>query len=238
MRGEQEKICFEQIKEWAINKIDRRLLSYWNTAVANSDDNAFPDFVFPNGFIEHFQVSLANETKKGSEHNIAVKDFEEISSEVFEKEQYDFLQSPPRKNASADKYDMQVITHKMESPDYSYNNFVCSFKRNFEKHINSLQRYSGEKSVGIFLIELVGARIRIMKNGAFRSFYRLAVDREMLEYINGYSEYLKYIVFANSEGYELLDIENIPTLLQNIPTGLTFGVGRYIKTNHILFIDF
>ena len=57
MRGEQERICFEQIKKIAIKKADMQLLHYWNKAVANSDSNAFPDFIFPNGFIEHFQVS-------------------------------------------------------------------------------------------------------------------------------------------------------------------------------------
>lgn len=238
MRGEKEKICFEQIKEQAINKADRRLLSYWNTAVANLDDNAFPDFVFSNGFIEHFQVSSANETKKGSEHNIEENRFKKTSKETFQKELKDFLQSPPRKDASADTCDTQILTQVMKSPDYSYNDFVCSFKRNFKKHIDSLRKYSGEKSVGIFLIELVGAKITILKNGAFRAFYRLAIDKEMLTFINGYSEYLRYIIFVNGDEYELLDIKTIPTILQNIPAGLTFGVGRHINTILTLFNDF
>ena len=71
MRGEQEKICFEQIRKQAIEKGDMRVLCLLDGAVANSDSNAFPDFVLPNGFIEHFQVTAANETRKGSEHNIA-----------------------------------------------------------------------------------------------------------------------------------------------------------------------
>ena len=59
----------------------------------------------------------------------------------------------------------------------------------------------------------------------------------LLEYINEFSGYLKYIVFANSEDYELLDIKNIPTLLQNIPTGLKFGAGRCKNIKLDLFID-
>lgn len=237
MRGEQEKICFEQIKKSAIKKADMRLLPYWNIAVANSDSNAFPDFVFSNGFIEHFQVSAANETKKGSAHNIAVNDFEQSNSRAFEQERKDFLQSPPRKNANCDTYDMQVITHEMESPEYSYDSFVRSFKKNFEKHVKSVQKYNGEKTVGIFLIELVGARVTVIQNGRFRYFYRLGVDKELLQYIKESTEYLRYIVLANSEGYEVIDIKSIPTLLQNIPTNLTFGVGRYINTKLNLFID-
>ena len=237
MRGEQEKKCFEQIKKLAIKKADMQLLRYWNKAVANSDSNAFPDFIFPNGFIEHFQVSAANETKKGSAHNIAVNDFEQSNYKVFEQERKEFLQSPLRKNASIDTYDMKVITHEMASPEYSYDSFVRSFKKNFEKHIKSLQKYNGEKAVGIFLIELVGARVTAIQNGRFRVLYCLAIDKDLLEYINEFSEHLKFIVVANSEDYELLDIKNIPTILQNIPMGLTFGAGRCKNIKLNLFID-
>ncbi|MDY4895103.1 MAG: hypothetical protein SO532_04365 [Candidatus Borkfalkiaceae bacterium] len=237
MRGEQEKICFEQIKMVAIKKTDMQLLRYWNKAVANSDSNAFPDFIFPNGFIEHFQVSAANETKKGSAHNIAVNDFEQSNYKAFDQERKEFLQSPSRKNASIDTYDMKVITHEMASPEYSYDSFVRSFKKNFEKHIKSLQKYNGEKAIGIFLIELVGARVTVIQNGRFRVFFRLSIDKDLLEYINEFSGYLKYIVFANSEDYELLDIKNIPTLLQNIPTGLKFDAGRCKNIKLNLFID-
>ncbi len=229
MRGEQEKICFERVKEQAIKKADTQLLSYWNIVNANSDYNAFPDFTFADGFIEHFQVSAANETRKGSAHNIAVNEFEQDYKE--------FLQSHSLKNESLDTRDMQIITHKMGSPNYSYKNFVNSFKRNFDKHKESLQKYNGEKAVGIFLIELVGSRITIMQNGQFKDFYRLGVDKELLEYIEKYSEYLRYIVFANSENYEFIDVQSIPALLQNIPTNLTFGVGRYMNTKLNLFID-
>lgn len=76
-----------------------------------------------------------------------------------------------------------------------------------------------------------------MQNGRFKEFYRLTIDKELLEYINDFSEYFKYVVFANSEDYELLDIKNIPTMLQNIPTGVTFGVGRCKNIKLNLFID-
>lgn len=237
MRGEQEKICFEQIKKVAIKKADMQLLCYWDKAVANSDSNAFPDFIFPNGFIEHFQVSAAKETKKGSAHNIAVNDFEQSSNKAFDQEREKFLQSPPRKNASIDTYDMKVITYEMASPEYSYDSFVRSFKKNFEKHLKSLQKYNGEKNIGIFLIELVGSGVTVMQNDQFKVFYRLSIDKDLLEYVNEFSEYLKYIVFANSEDYEFLDIKNIPTMLQNIPTGVTFSAGRCKNIKLNLFID-
>lgn len=229
--------ALSKLKKIAIKKADMQLLHYWNKAVANSDSNAFPDFIFSNVFIEHFQVSAANETKKGSAHNIAVNDFEQSNIKAFDQERKEFLQSPPRKNASIDTYDLKVITHEMPSPEYSYDSFVRSFKKNFEKHLKSLQKYNGEKTIGIFLIELVGAGITVIQNGQFKDFYRLTIDKDLLEYINDFSEYLKYIIFANSEDYELLDIKNIPTILQNIPTGVTFGAGRCTKIKLNLFID-
>lgn len=237
MQRQQEKDCFERVKKLANDKNDTRLLSFLYKATANSESSLFPDFLFDGGFIEHFQVSAANENKKGSKHNIAVNDFERESKATFEQERNEFLQSPPRKNPVIGTYDMKVVKHEMACPEYSYENFVKSFKRNFEKHIKSLQKYKGDKSIGIFLIELVGANITIMRNNCFRAFYRLAVDQELLTYINQYAEYLKYIIFLSADRYEILELKEIPKLLHNIPQGLTFGVGNYTNVNLRLFID-
>lgn len=237
MHGEQEKECFEQVRKIAKGKNDTRLLSFLNKATANSESSLFPDFLFDGGFIEHFQVSAANENKKGSKHNIAVNDFERESKTTFEQERNEFLQSPPRKNPVIGTYDMKVVKHEMACPEYSYENFVKSFKRNFDKHILSLQKYKGDKSIGIFLIELVGANITIMRNNCFRAFYRLAIDRELLTYINQYAEYLKFIIFVSADSYEILELNEIPKLLDNLPHGLTFGVGRFINEKLSLFID-
>ena len=151
MLHKQEKDCFERVKKLANDKNDTRLLSFLYKATANSESSLFPDFLFDGGFIEHFQVSAANENKKGSKHNIAVNDFERKSKETFEQEKNKFLQSPPRKNPVIGTYDLKVTKHEMVCPAYNYESFVKSFKRNFEKHINSLQKYTGDKTNGIFL---------------------------------------------------------------------------------------
>lgn len=237
MQRQQEKECFERVKKLAKDKNDTRLLSFLYKATANSESSLFPDFLFDGGFIEHFQVSAANENKKGSKHNIAVNDFERESKETFEQEKIEFLQSPPRKNPVIGTYDLKVTKHEMVCPAYNYESFVKSFKRNFEKHINSLQKYTGDKTNGIFLIELVGANITVMQNGRFLKFYRLAIDQELLTYINQYADYLKFIIFASADSYELLELKEIPKLLNTIPQGITFGVGRYINQELRLFID-
>ena len=237
MQKQQEKDCFEQVKKLSNDKNDMRLLSFLNKASANSESSLFPDFLFDGGFIEHFQVSAANENKIGSAHNIAVNDFERESRATFEQEKNEFLQSPPRKNPVIGTYDLKVTKHEMVGPKYNYESFVKSFKRNFEKHITSLQKYTGDKANGIFLIELVGANITAMQNGQFLEFYRLAIDRELLTYINQYAEYLKFIIFVSADSYEILEMNEIPKLLDNLPHGLTFGVGRFINEKLSLFID-
>lgn len=238
MRGDKERICFERIREQACEKADGRLLSFWNKAVSNSDSNAFPDFVFYDGFIEHFQVTASDETKKGSKHNLAEKEFERDCNTVFKQEWLDFLQSPPREKAKTDTFEMTVTSHEMPTPEYSYDSFVYSFKRNFEKHIRHLQNYSGAKTNSVFLIELVGARIIIEQNGRFKEFYRLSYDYDLMMHVYNYSEQVRYMVFAYNDGYELIDTKYIPTMLQHIPKDITFGVGRYLEKQLDLFIDF
>ena len=237
MQKEQEQECFEQVKKLAKDKNDNRLLSFLNKATANPESNLFPDFLFDGGFIEHFQVSAANEYKKGSEHNIAVNDFERENKTTFEQEKTDFLKSPLRKNPVIGTYDLKVTKYEMACPEYNYESFVKSFKRNFEKHINSLQKYTGKKSIGIFLIELVGASLTVKQNNGFREFYRLEFDRELLTHINQYAECLKFIIFVSTDKYEVLELNKIPKLLNNIPQGLTFGVGRFRNVKLKLFID-
>ena len=238
MQRQQEKECFERVKKLAKDKNDTRLLSFLNKVTANPESSQFPDFLFDGGFIEHFQVSAANENKKGSAHNIAVNDFERESNAAFEQERNAFLQSPPRKNPIMGTCDVTIVKREMACPEYSYENFVKSFKRNFNKHIMSLQKYTGEKSIGIFLIKLAGTNLTIIQNNCFRAFYRLAVDRGLLTYINQYAGYLKFIIFTSTDRYEILELNEIPKLLSNIPQGLTFGVGRCINQKLDLSIDF
>ena len=158
MRGEKEQHCFERVKQVAYKKDDKLFLGILENVKPNPQKNEFPDFIFDGGFIEHFQVSAANETRKGSEHNRTVGEFERQHGEAFEREKEKFLQSPLLVHASADQYIMTVSTHKMISPLYSYKSFTKSFKGNFSKHIQSLQKYTSEKACGIFLIELVGRK--------------------------------------------------------------------------------
>lgn len=72
-RGEREQECLYQVREilrtkvcfLCVEKIED-IVSDIMSAKPNRHANDFPDFVFEGGFIEHFQVTAAKETTKGS----------------------------------------------------------------------------------------------------------------------------------------------------------------------------
>ena len=93
-RGEQEKRCFDCAKKLLEesyyksvvleNELDsiRRI---FQTAIPNTKPSQFPDFIFENGFIEHFQVTSAKETKKGAKVAEAIIHFKK-DSELLDEE--------------------------------------------------------------------------------------------------------------------------------------------------------
>lgn len=237
MHGRREKMCIERIRKFAEDKNDAKLLSFLKKAAPNKKSSLFPDFLLDDGLIECFQVSAAHEGRKGSDHNIAVNSFERESEAAFEQERNDFLQAPPRKNPAIGAYDLHAIKHELACPNYSYEGFVKSFKGNFEKHMDHLRKYAGDKTNSIFLIEVVGAMITIEQNRYFKDVYRLSNDYNLLQYISEHSEQLWHIVFINGDYYEFIEIKEIPEIQKRAPRNMTFGVGRYLRTDVNVFVD-
>ena len=77
---------------------------------------------------------------------------------------------------------------EMDCPECSYEYYEKSFKKNFEHHIESLERYTGAKSVGIFLVEQSGSPITILKDNKFADFYHLQMDASLLDYLYQYKD--------------------------------------------------
>ena len=242
-RGEQEQICFDFVKDY-LNKNSLPsfedvaiLRKMFQTAIPNPIPSDFPDFICDSGFIEHFQVSAANENRKGSKHNIAINEFEKLNKEALEQEKNEFEQLPARKNPKPDTFDLYTVPHKMESPEYNYENFIQSFKKNFEKHIESLKKYEGVKNCGIFLIEHVGALVTVLRNKNFSDFYIIKYDKELLSYIYNFDGYLSYIIYLYNNKLDIINIKQIPEYLKNAPENITFGAGRYLISAPHIFID-
>lgn len=86
-----EQRCLDFVKEniidnehFDVSDTQLRELRMWlNEAVPNPNRNDFPDFIFNNGFIEHFAVTSSLENKKGSHQKKESKIFEEKSKKNF-----------------------------------------------------------------------------------------------------------------------------------------------------------
>lgn len=262
-RGEREQICLEAVKKIVFNEngeIQRALndqifglskedlsevANLLRTAQPNEKASEFPDFVFENGFIEHFQITASKETKKGFRQIIEENDFSrraEKNEKIFKEE---------CKN-NPDFVNVRSVTTAMNFPDYSGKNLEDSFKRNFEHHIQSLEKYNGSKQIGVFMVEYYEFAVKMYENifndvkknlcyGDLRlpqkfTCYRLSRDKKLLNYIYSYKSLIKYIIFVYEEytrrekakGFEglfgdfvrkieIIKVENIPYMLKLLP---------------------
>ena len=220
-------------------------------ANANNKSSEFPDYIFDNGFIEHFQITSSKVTRKGSGQIIKEKSFER---EV--KDKQDKFVEMCNETPSYDK--VRSCVSEMKFPAHSYNYLVQSFKKNCEHHLESMQKYNGAKDIGIFLIENSDTALTMIedifvdwKNGMShgdlreqQSFncYRLSRDKNMLEYLYGLRNDLKYVIYVYTDvihqnggtgfaafdcdevkKFEIIKTENIPYLLKLLPWNFYIG---------------
>ncbi len=235
---QQELNCLQNSKKFI--STNNSVYKYLKIAKSNPKASDFPDFIFDGGFIEHFQVTSAMETKKGDKHRIAESDFDKESERLLEELKTEYMNSEPCPGT------LTTDVWEMDTPKYSYEYFSESFKRNFEKHIESLDKYQGEKYVGIFLVEYSGARIKIMKNGCFLKFYKIEYDKDMLLYLQDYSDKLKYVIcfWGDTQGdvkgdmsCEIIELSRILDMVSKVPRDISFEIGRMRNIRISSFFD-
>lgn len=227
MRGEQEQKCLNDVKSilktrknclGCLDENDELLVKI-NEAKPNKKASKFPDFIFEGGFIEHFQVSASKENKKGSSFKQALSEFNIQTKKDCEELTKQWLQRDFKPNT------ITTIPHELTFDENKYEYFVDSFKRNFEKHIDSLKKYGEQNKIGVFLIEQTDAMIFI--EGSYPSVsYSLFFDKALLEYIYGFKDILQYVVFTNREYVDLVKIARIPKIMQYVPKEISFKAGR------------
>lgn len=238
MRGEQEQNSLNFVKSKILNldsykyyfglleedriQIEKILCS----AKPNINASEFPDFVFDDGFIEHFQITSSQVTRKGAVHKKKEQQFKATVS----KEMKIIQQTWSRES----DYDKVRSKHWIfNNPKHSYDYLVKSFKNTWIHHIKSLNKYFGSKINSIFLIEYTEFALSMSENvyidwingmsqGDMRKqeefrCYRLSRDKKLLEFVYQYKEKIKYIIFVYQEGFEIIKIENIPFLLKLLP---------------------
>lgn len=255
-RGEIEKSCLDYIKSillsnnniyYACSFEDRELIKQmFSTAKPNPELSKFPDFICEGGFIEHFEVTSSHSNRNGStmkrEQNKLRKE-----SEVKENALKAEMNETPC-------YEGKTITTDTWHSIHTYEDFCLSFKRSWEHHIESLAKYKGNKSTGIFMIQYddsalvldavfpdvkteiyYGDLLEQPKYGG----YRLTHDSEMLEYIYQFKDKIHYVAFFNNDGFhgercEIICVENIPEILKIVKEKYRFHCAM-IGTAHTLY---
>lgn len=211
----------------------------------NEKPNDFPDFIFDDGFIEHFQVTSSRENRNGSlqmlEENKFLRSFDQKEAPIKQC-------GGGQRNCS-----YNYVESVMTDLEHEYKSLQESFNRNFQKHLKSLDNYKGNKQIGIFMIEYNDALSAEMVENIYKDFspqmtkgdfdeakifqcYRLSRDKELLNYIYNYKDKLKYIIyvycdfvrdedtkgkdFCNCKAVskiEIIKIESIPNILKLLP---------------------
>lgn len=235
-RGKIEKNCFDYLKSVVLsnNNIcyvcsvkDRSLIeNIFQTARPNPEPSKFPDFIFDGGFVEHFEVTSSHSNRKGSKMKIEQYRLQK-EAETKEEELKSEMNVTPC-------YEGKTIMTDTWHSKHSYDDFCLSFKKNWENHIYSLDKYAGDKSTGVFMIQYNDSALvldavfpdlkteiyycDLLKRPQYRG-YRLTHDSDMLEFIYQHKENIQYVAFFNNDDFhgkrcEIICVENIPEILK------------------------
>ncbi|WP_430494357.1 hypothetical protein [Rossellomorea marisflavi] len=186
----------------------KKLLS---DAKPNKNSSTFPDFLFENGFIEHFAVTSSFENKKGSVQKLESSRLNKDSEKNFLKE-------------LEDSEDGVVINRSYTRlfEEHTHSNIVNSIQKNWKKHIISYDNYSSSCKHGIFLIEYRDRNIQTAicredePADIFES-YKISADKYLLKWIYHYKNKIEYLIFINPISIEIIRLEQILEIIKNIP---------------------
>lgn len=237
MRGEQESSCLTRVKQQLdLGSVHyfcgepQRIIRVLKSAEPNPVQSDFPDFLFENGFIEHFQISASKETRKGAEHRQRQALFCKEAEQRFQRMCSELNNAPPANSLARE-------TFEIEAPPYSYEMYAASFQKNWQHHIDSLQKYVGCRDVGVFLIEYQGPLFMVLQCGRFTGFYHLHQDAQILQYMATYKDKLSHVIFTDGQNCEAIELEHIPVLLQQVPSDIQFEPGSWKEHYINLAID-
>lgn len=233
MRGEAEQRCLELVRNSINDSMffatsiddDQIIRNALMNAVPNSNSSEFPDFIFDGGFIEHFQVTSSATNRKGS---MMAREKSSIEHD-FEKKAQEATRDLPINQITIQSVETEPYWHKV----HSYENFVSSFKSNFEHHIDSSRKYHGDNANSIFLIEYMDSALLmdkkypqdLMCEVAYGdllpledSIYRLSRDIELLKYVKEQSDFVRYVIFVNEDCFHgtRIDVINSSNALEII----------------------
>lgn len=250
MRGEKEQKCLNFVRNniglenyYGFSKDDKNKFDFClKSAIPNNKPNDFPDFIFNDGFIEHFQISSGKSKKDGSEHLKGLNTYlkNNIKTVIT--------------NINNGDYNPYYTTYQY--PEHKYMFLKNSLELAWKSHIKSMNKYDGNKSIGIFMIEYQDSAIEMLENtysnvkkgvtcGGIRqqksiNHYSIYHDKRMLNFLYENKETIQYVIYVYNKGVEIINVSNIPELLKHmpfdyyiLPMSSTVRIDTYIPNSNI-----
>lgn len=215
----REQSCLEYIrsnlsKEICLGVSDQKYIELENflkDAKLNKCSSKFPDFIFNDGFIEHFAVTSSFEGRKGAKQKIA-------SSNLKSNSKNDFFNKLDGSEVNT------LVNHSSTRlfEDHSHNNIVNSIQKNWKKHIKSYENYSTQCKHGIFLLEYIDMNIetgilRENKSVEVLESYRISADKDLLKWIYNFKEKIEYLILLSPLSIEVVRLDQILEIISCIP---------------------
>lgn len=228
------KSCFQNIGYVHIESCNcdkDPIFEAFNTIKEYPDENQFPDFIFSHGVMEHFIITGYKESKKGSAFKIEEAKNNKKTESFFKEEDDKFLKSV------RDLGSFYTVSHKNIYDNSIYQDFVCSFIKNFSNHMESLKKSKYCNEIVIFLIEQEDGRLSIFENNHFKRFYLLSEDKNLLLYLEEQYPLVNYVIFNSADSVEVIDLSNIDSLISKAKNGLDIRSGRKVDLTLKNYID-
>lgn len=187
------------------------LQKWLKDAKSNQNSNEFPDFIFEDGFIEHFSVTSSSEGRKGAKQKQESMILKKMSETTF------------IKNLDSNEEDT-LLCKSFYRPfeQHTHLNIVNSIKKNWLKHIKSYEKKVSPSKHGIFLLDYIDINIQtaiIRENERAEIFdsYRISADKNLLEWIYTFKEKIEYLILSNHFSTEVIRLDQILKIIENIP---------------------
>lgn len=234
MRGDAELVCLNVLKRVMFkptalfagkysllsNEEIIELSSLLLTARPNPEASLFPDFVSDRGFIEHFRVTSTVDNRKGSEFSIMLSSMD--------KERDAFVRGLSLPEVPSGIYSKSI---SRVIPKASYESFVLSFKKHWLKHMTSCDKYVAEHvgldacvfmvdngrefNLSMFCVNSIDGFPRKVRG------YVLSLDNNLLRWIANNAGCIKYVIFCDGFGHDIVSVARIPELIARNGCGYT-----------------
>lgn len=198
---------------------------FLSSLAPNANLSLFPDFVSPDGFIEHFRVSASSGKGGGSKYF-------ERQSEI--EKQVEGMVEELYSSTNEEDGLFSTLSAAYVQPDAKYWDFANSFKRSWRKHMESRSKYLEQDASPrhqAFLVEMSQFGLEMFEiinidgldDRCFGDLYepehlnnyRLSRDRYLLSWILENADGINYVIFLSADRLvEVIHVPMIPTLIK------------------------